>query len=96
MYFIASYYTLFSTTFILHLIRKMFEQTSLQLMRTSINDIRRGNMDTHQPNKEQAQTKKERSMINITHHDKGHIIYVIELVRSRQGTTAEYEIAGEH
>ena len=32
----------------------MHEETSLQLMRISINDIRRVNIDTHQPSKEQA------------------------------------------
>ncbi len=32
----------------------MLEETSLQLMRTSSNDIRRGNMGTHHPSKEQA------------------------------------------
>ena len=32
----------------------MLDETSLQLMRTSSNDIRRGNMGTHHPSKEQV------------------------------------------
>ncbi len=32
-------------------------ETSLQLMRTSSNDIRRGNMGTHHPSKEQASSR---------------------------------------
>ena len=35
----------------------MLEETSLQLMRTSSNDIRRGNMGAHHPSKEQASSR---------------------------------------
>ena len=48
------------------------EARSPQLIRTSTNDIRRGNMDTHNRNKEQAstaQTNMEKSMLNIIYRD---------------------------
>ena len=50
----------------------MFEETSVQLMRTSSNDIRRGNMGTHQPSKEQASscTKKDGKEY-VKHHIPG-------------------------
>ena len=38
----------------------MLEETSLQLMRTSSNDIRRGNMGTHRPNKEQVSSRNSK------------------------------------
>ena len=35
----------------------MFQETSLQFMRTFSNDIGRGNMGTHYPSKEQASSR---------------------------------------
>ena len=35
----------------------MLEETSLQLKRSSSNDIRRGNIDIHHPSKEQASSR---------------------------------------
>jgi len=35
----------------------MFEETSLQVMRTSSNDIWRGNKGSHQPSKEQVRSR---------------------------------------
>ena len=65
----------------------MLELTSLQLMRTSSNDIRRGNMGTHRPSKEQASSRTNKDGKEyVNHHtqaqknkhlgkrkDKGHI-----------------------
>ena len=51
----------------------MLEETNLQLMHTSSNDIRRENLGTHHPCKEQAssrKTKMERRMLNITYRDR--------------------------
>ena len=48
----------------------MLEETSLQLMRTSNNDTRRGNMGTHQPSKEQASS---RTNIDGKEYVKNHI-----------------------
>ena len=45
----------------------MLEDTSLKLVRTSSNDIRRGNMGTHHPSKEKASKSKQ-----ITYLDKKH------------------------
>jgi len=36
----------------------MLDETSLQFMHTSSNDITRGNMGTHQPNKEQPHKQR--------------------------------------
>ena len=38
----------------------MLEETILQLMRTSSNDIRHGNMGTHHPSKEQASRRTQK------------------------------------
>ena len=48
------------------------EETSLQVMRIFSNDIRRGNMDTHYPSKEQASSRanKDRKE-NVKHHIPG-------------------------
>ena len=49
------------------------QRTSLLLMRSSSNDIQRGNMGTHQPSKEQASsrtTQMERNMLNIAYRDR--------------------------
>ena len=54
----------------------MLEETRLQLMRTSTNDIQRGNMGnqpitTQAKNKlAAAQTKMEKSMLNITYRER--------------------------
>ena len=75
----------------------MLEETSLQLMCTSSNNMRRGN--TSQANNKLAatQTKMERSMLNITYRDrktnilvreKTKVTDVIEQVRRRKWTWA--------
>ena len=59
----------------------MLEETNLQLMHTSSNDIRRGHIGSHYPCKEQiaaTQTKIERSMLNITYRDRKTITWVRE------------------
>ena len=50
----------------------MLEETHLQLMRNSTNGIRRGNVGTHHPKNKlaAAQTKMERSKLNITYRDR--------------------------
>ena len=81
-------------------------------MHTSSNDTRGRNMGTHHPNKEQAiaaaQTKMERSMLNITYRDRKTNIRVREKTqvtevnmsedgsRPGQGTSAGYEITDGH
>ena len=54
---------------------KMLEETSLQLMRTSSNDIRCGYMGTHHPCKEQASSRTNKDgkayYINVKHHIQG-------------------------
>ena len=58
----------------------------LQLMRTSSNDIRRGNMGTHHPCKKQAssRTKMERSMLNITYRERKTNIWVREMTKGHR------------
>ncbi|KAK2163827.1 hypothetical protein NP493_1448g00020 [Ridgeia piscesae] len=79
--------------------RDLLEETSLQLMRISINDIRRGNMGTHHPCNAQASscTKMKRRMLNITYRERKTNIWVrektkvtdvIEQVRRRKWTWA--------
>ena len=72
--------------------------TCLQLMRTSSNGIWRGNMDTHQPGKEQASSRAKMET-NVTHLDrktniwareKTNITDVIEQVKRRKWTWAEH------
>ena len=76
----------------------MVEETSLQRMRTSINNIRRGDMGTHHPSKEQASSRTNTDGKECVKH---HIqvqktnIWVIEKVtdmmeqeRSRKSTWA--------
>ena len=50
----------------------MLEETNLQLMRTSNNDIRCGNMDTHHPSKEQASCRTNKDGKEyVKHHIPG-------------------------
>ena len=67
----------------------MLEETSLQLMRTSSNDIRRGNMGTHHPSKEQASSRTNKD-------EKEYVKYHITGQISRQGTSTGYEITDGH
>ena len=48
----------------------MHEETSLQLMRTSSNDMRRGNMSQAKNPLAAAQAKREENMLNITYRDR--------------------------
>ena len=79
----------------------MLDETSLQLMRTSSNDIRCVKMDTHYANNKNkltaAQTKKEGSTLNVTYRsrktniwvrEQTKVIDVIEQVRRRKWTWA--------
>ena len=46
----------------------MLEETGLQLMRTASNDIRRGNMGTRQPRKEQASSRTNKDGKEYVQH----------------------------
>ncbi len=78
----------------------MLEEISLQLMRTSSNDIRHGNIGTHQPRKEQASSRTSKDGKNyVTQHipgqknkhlvrEKTKVTDVNEQVRRRKWTWA--------
>ena len=75
----------------------MREETSLQLMRIFSNDIRRGNMDTHHPCKEQASSRinkdgkeyiKHHRKTNICVREKTNVTDVIAQVRRLKWTWA--------
>ena len=78
----------------------MLEETSLQLMRTSSNNIRRGHMSTHHPSKDQASSRTYKyGKEYVKHHIPGQktntwvrkktkLTDVIEKVRRRKWTWA--------
>ena len=86
----------------------MLDETGLELMRTSSNDIRRGNMGTHHPSKEQASSRTNKvGKEYVQHHipeqknkhlglRKTKITDEIEQVRRRKWTWAGYEITDGH
>jgi len=86
----------------------MLEETSLQFMRTSSNDIRRGNMGTYHSSKEQSSSRTNKDgkeyvkhhildrNINTWVREKTKVTDVSEQVRRRKWTSAGYEVADGH
>ena len=85
----------------------MLEETSLQLICTSSNDIWHGNMGTRHSSREQ--TKMERSILNFTYRDRKTNIWIREKIKVKdvmnmledrsgpgQGTSAGYKVTDEH